>query len=217
MNYKFTNTTRHFAKNGTSIARFGARTLAVAGVMLAGITPSFALELHSSDFAPNGTLAQQQVFNGFGCTGENISPTLEWSDVPDGTQSFALMVHDPAAPTGSGWWHWVVIDIPASMRSLPQNAGAVASTATMANDSKGTVGSMGAMRQLKTDFGQPGYGGPCPPLGDAPHPYNFTLFALDVPKIDVDDTASAALVGYMVHGHTIASTTLTGLYGRKAQ
>ena len=211
MRYKVRPTAPHTPKNTTFFARNGIRALAFVGGILAGIAPSFALELHSSDFTQNGTLAEQQVFNGFGCSGDNISPALAWSDVPDGTKSFALMVHDPAAPTGSGWWHWVVIDIPASLRSLPQNAGNVSSTATSGDNSKSP------MRQLKTDFGQPGYGGPCPPLGDAPHPYNFTLFALDVPSIDVDDNASAALVGYMVHAHTIASTTLTGLYGRTAQ
>ncbi|WP_417844693.1 YbhB/YbcL family Raf kinase inhibitor-like protein [Thalassospira sp.] len=175
----------------------------IALTMAAIIRPASALELHSSDFADNGPLADAQVFNGFGCKGGNLSPALSWSDVPDGTKSFALMVHDPDAPTGSGWWHWVVTDIPADRRSLPQNAG----DATNPNAIPGA-------HQLKTDFGLPGYGGPCPPVGDAPHPYQFTLFALDVAALEMDANASTALVGFMVHAHTIARTTLTGTYGR---
>jgi Raf kinase inhibitor-like YbhB/YbcL family protein len=114
------------------------------------------------------------------------------------------MVHDPDAPTGgSGWWHWVVTDIPATVDALPTGAGA-------SDGSKAIPGT----RQISTDFGQPGWGGPCPPVGDKPHRYVFTLYALDVPKLDLPAGATAALVGYMANSHSLGKASLTGLYGR---
>ena len=161
--------------------------------------------LTSPDIAPGKTIATAQVFNQFGCTGGNISPALSWSNAPAGTQSFALLMHDPDAPTGSGWWHWVVFNIPAATTSLPQGAG----------DGKKKLMPQGAI-QSRTDFGADGYGGPCPPTGDKPHHYQITVFAVDVDKLPdaKNDMASAALVGFDLHFHTLAKATLTGLYGR---
>jgi phosphatidylethanolamine-binding protein (PEBP) family uncharacterized protein len=76
------------------------------------------LTLTSTDIAPGGRIAEAQIFNGFGCKGANVSPALSWSGAPPGTKSFALLVHDPDAPTGSGWWHWLIYNIPASVSSL---------------------------------------------------------------------------------------------------
>src|SRR6266567_4119947 len=127
-------------------------------------------KLASPDIRPNGPIALEQVFNGFGCSGQNISPALKWSGAPADTKSFALLVHDPDAPTGgSGWWHWVVYNIPADAKSLPAGAGKADGKALP----KGAV-------QGNTDFGSPGYGGPCPPQGSGNHHYNFTLYALKV-------------------------------------
>ena len=165
--------------------------------------PTFVLR--SPDFRANGTLSMEQVFGGFGCTGQNISPALNWSGAPAGTKSFALLVHDPDAPTGgAGWWHWLVLNIPASATGLPKDAG------------KGDGSNLpaGAV-QIATDFGMPGWGGPCPPVGDKAHRYHFTLYALSVDKLDVGG-GSASLAGYMVNGNTIAKTTLTGKFARKA-
>jgi len=163
------------------------------------------MTLSSPDIKDGGTIANQQVFKGFGCTGDNISPALSWSGAPANTKSFAISIYDPDAPTGSGWWHWVVYNIPASTTSLPKDAG---------DPSKGLL-PKGAV-QSRTDFGTVGYGGPCPPPGDKPHHYRITVFALDVDQLPnaKGDAASAALVGFDINFHTLAKATLTGMYGR---
>ena len=158
--------------------------------------------LKSADFAQGQTLAAAQVFNGFGCSGGNVSPALAWSNAPAGTKSFALLVHDPDAPTGSGWWHWVVYDIPASVSALPAGAG----------DPKKGLLPPGA-QQGRTDFGTAGYGGPCPPPGK-PHRYYFRLYALKVAKLEVPADASAALIGFNVNAAALGKAELMGLYGR---
>jgi hypothetical protein len=158
--------------------------------------------LTSTDIAPGGRIAEAQVFNGFGCQGGNVSPALTWSGAPAGTRSFALLVHDPDAPTGSGWWHWVVYNIPATSTSLPAGAG----------DPRKGLMPAGAV-QARTDFGTPGYGGPCPPPGK-PHHYNFRLYALKVVKLEVPADAMPALIGFNVRANELAHAELTGLYGR---
>ena len=182
--------------------------VAAAALALAAFTgapANAAMKLTSPDIKPSGKIADEQVYSGFGCTGKNISPALSWSGTPPkGTKSFALTVYDPDAPTGSGFWHWVVFDIPPTATSLPKNAGDVKSNLAPA----GTV-------QSRTDFGVPGYGGPCPPKGDKPHRYIFTLFAVDVDKLQVPGPdVSAAVVGFMLHFHTLGKATFTGKYGR---
>jgi Raf kinase inhibitor-like YbhB/YbcL family protein len=161
--------------------------------------------LASPDIKPNARIKDEQVFNGFGCTGKNISPTLEWKNAPKGTKSYALLVHDPDAPTGgSGWWHWLVVNIPADVTKLPAGAGGA----------DGSAVPKGA-QQVNTDFGAPGWGGPCPPAGDKPHRYNFTVYALKVDKLDLPQGATAALAGFMVNANSLGTATLTGLYSRK--
>ncbi len=165
------------------------------------VTEKFVLT--SSDFAPNGSISMEQVFGGFGCTGKNISPALAWSGAPEGVKSFALLVHDPDAPTGgAGWWHWLVVNIPANTTLLAKDAG-------QEDGSKLPAGAL----QVITDFGSSGWGGPCPPVGDKPHHYNFTLYALNVDRLDVSG-ASASLVGYMINGNAIGKASLTGMFGR---
>jgi len=172
----------------------------VSGATLAA--EPFTLE--SAEIKPGATIAKAQVFKGFGCEGGNVSPSLKWTGTPAGTKSFALMVYDPDAPTGSGWWHWVMFNIPASVTSLPLGAGNPAGGQTP----KGAV-------QSRSDFGKPGYGGPCPPQGDKPHRYVFTLYALKVDKLDADENASGALVGYMANANSLGKASFTGTYGRK--
>ncbi|GGD45831.1 kinase inhibitor Raf [Malaciobacter pacificus] len=166
-----------------------------------GLTASFLFAnnftLTSSDL--KGQLTNTQVFNGFGCEGENISPQLSWSDAPKGTKSFALTVYDPDAPTGSGWWHWIVFDIPKSKTTLETGFGN--------KEQKDVVQSM-------TDFGKTGFGGACPPVGDKPHRYIFTIHALDVEKLGLDEKADSALVGYYLNAHTIGKSSLISYYGR---
>jgi Raf kinase inhibitor-like YbhB/YbcL family protein len=157
--------------------------------------------LSSADLK-NGGFADAQVLNTFGCSGGNVSPELSWTNAPAGTKSFVLTMFDPDAPTGSGFWHWVVVNIPATSSKLPN--GASKNTATL------PVGTL----ETRTDLGAPGYGGPCPPAGTRPHRYVFTLHALEVEKLDVDVQTSAALVGFNVHMHEIGQASLTAEYGR---
>lgn len=159
-----------------------------------------AFVLTSPDFTDGATLPQAQVYNGMGQTGQNVSPALEWKNAPAGTKSFVVTVYDPDAPTGSGWWHWVVANIPSGVTALPEGAGS------------GKGGLPEGAVQVRTDFGVPGYGGAAPPPGPA-HRYIFTVHALDVHGLDVKPDSSPALVGFMVHHHKLASASLTALYG----
>lgn len=159
-----------------------------------------AFELTSPGFDEGDTLEMENVFDGFGCTGGNVSPALAWSDPPEDTQSFVLTMYDPDAPTGSGWWHWVVYNIPADTTELPEGAG----------DGEGLP--QGAV-EGRTDFGATGYGGPCPPPG-TPHRYVFTLTALKVPALEVPEGATAALIGFMTNANALDKATLTLKYGR---
>jgi hypothetical protein len=177
-----------------------AALLALAATSTATQTARFTLT--SPDFKQSGRLAQKQVYNSFGCSGGNVSPALSWANAPAGTKSFAVTVYDPDAPTGSGWWHWVIFNIPASARGLPAGAGDPAKRLAPAGSVQGN-----------TDFGAPGYGGPCPPPGK-PHHYVFTVYALKTDKVDVPANATAAMVGFNLNGNLLAKATLTGLYGR---
>jgi Raf kinase inhibitor-like YbhB/YbcL family protein len=180
------------------------RTLFVAialGLALPALAAGGKFTLVSKDVKAGGSLTEKQVFNGFGCKGENTSPHLSWSNPPEGTKSFVVTIYDPDAPTGSGWWHWVVYNIPANVTELPTGAGS------------GTGLPAGAV-QGKTDFGTPGFGGACPPPGDKPHHYVFTVYALKTDKLDVPPDATAALIGYMTHANMIGSATFTSTYAR---
>jgi Raf kinase inhibitor-like YbhB/YbcL family protein len=160
--------------------------------------------LTSPDFAPGATLKDEQAFDSFGCTGQNVSPALAWTGAPKDTKSFALLVHDPDAPTGgAGWWHWLVYNIPAATTELRKGAGKADGSALPPGAASGI-----------TDYGAPGYGGPCPPEGDKPHRYVFTLYALKETKLDVPKDAKASLIGFMVNASAIGKATLTGMYGR---
>lgn len=168
------------------------------GAQAAGFT------LSSPTIKPGSMLSDAQVFKGFGCEGKNISPALKWSGAPGGTKSYAVTVYDPDAPTGSGWWHWVVYNIPASASELPEGAGAA--------DGKGMPA--GAV-QGRTDFGSAAFGGACPPAGDKPHRYIFTVYALKTDKIEAPADASAALVGFMVNANKLGKASFEAKYGRK--
>ena len=149
--------------------------------------------LKSQQLKDGGTMAEAHVLNGFGCAGKNISPELSWQNPPAGTKSFAVTVYDPDAPTGSGWWHWVIFNIHTTVRKLSANSG----NDDFAAAPKGSIQSM-------TDFGKSGYGGACPPKGHGPHRYIFTVFALDVESLALDATATAAMVGYYLNQHALA-------------
>jgi Raf kinase inhibitor-like YbhB/YbcL family protein len=161
-------------------------------------------QLQSVDIAAGQAIAQTFAFNGFGCTGQNTSPALSWSNAPAGTKSFAVMVHDPDAVTGgAGFWHWVIVNLPAGANGLVRGAGTA--------DGKALPE---AARQIATDFGSPGWGGPCPPAGDKPHRYTFTVYALKVDKLDLPPTATASLSGFMVNANAIGKASFTSTFGR---
>lgn len=164
--------------------------------MLTGLLMAEGLTLTSKDL--KGQLSITEVFNGFGCTGKNISPELSWKNAPKETKSFAVTVYDPDAPTGSGWWHWLVFNIPVSIQGL----------------TKGVDLSKTAVVESMTDFGSTGFGGACPPEGDKAHRYIFTVHALDLEKLDLDSTANPALVGYYINAHTISKASLISYYAR---
>ncbi len=170
---------------------------------LAVAMPAHAFEFSSPDLKGKKIIPDQFVFNGFGCSGQNQSPALTWKDAPKDTKSFAILVHDPDAPTGgSGWWHWLAYNIPVSTTSLPTNAGVENSTVLPA----GTVQSI-------TDFSKAGWGGPCSPVGRK-HRYVFTIYALKVDKLDLPATSMPALVGFMVNQNAIAKASFTAHFSR---
>ena len=181
-------------------------TLLLAAAALTGAMSVRKFTLTSSDVHQGKTVPDANVFNGMGCTGQNISPALAWGDPPAGTKSFALTVYDPDAPTGSGWWHWVVYNIPASTMSLPAGAG----------DASKNLLPSGAV-QGNTDFGAPGYGGPCPPKGSKVHHYHFTVFALKVDKLDLPTSATAAYVGFNLNANALAKAELNPPVGHEIE
>ncbi|NUN67882.1 YbhB/YbcL family Raf kinase inhibitor-like protein [Pseudanabaena biceps] len=146
--------------------------------------------LISDDFREGETLPDALVY-----AHGNRSPHLKWSGAPEGTKSFAVTCYDPDAPTGSGFWHWTVANIPAGVTELPAGgpvpAGAV---------------------EGRTDYGPPGFGGAAPPAGHGPHRYIFTVFAVDVERLDVTPDDSGAKFGFNLHFHTLAKAQLTGVY-----
>jgi Raf kinase inhibitor-like YbhB/YbcL family protein len=182
----------------------GAPAIVCALLLSAPADSAQPFQLQSADIASGQAVAQRFAFNGFGCTGQNISPALNWSHAPAGAKSFAVMVHDPDAVTGgAGFWHWVVINLPAASTGLAQGVGTADGRALPET-----------ARQVATDFGTPGWGGPCPPVGDKPHRYTFTVYALKVEKLDLPSTATASLAGFMVNANAIGRASFTSTYGR---
>ena len=149
--------------------------------------------LLSNHFTDGGTLPDAQVQ-----AKGNSSPHLRWSGAPAGTRSFAVTCYDPDAPTGSGFWHWTVANIPADVTELLEDA-------SSGGLPRGAV-------EGRTDFGAPGYGGAAPPPGHGPHRYIFTVFAVDVPQLDVTPDNSGAVFGFNLHFHTLATASLTATY-----
>ncbi|WP_298609110.1 YbhB/YbcL family Raf kinase inhibitor-like protein [uncultured Thiothrix sp.] len=176
--------------------------IALFTYILANNCMAESFTLTSPNFKTDQPMSKEQEFNGFGCSGGNHSPALAWSGIPDGTKSLALTVYDPDAPTGSGWWHWLVFNIPADTKSLIANINA---------DGKGLP--TGAI-QSRTDFGEAGFGGACPPQGDKPHHYQFTLYALKTNKLELTADAMPAMVGYMLNTNSLGKATLVTTYQR---
>jgi Raf kinase inhibitor-like YbhB/YbcL family protein len=151
------------------------------------------MNLKSSAFFSNQSIPRKYT-----CDGPDLSPPLEWSGVPDGTHTFALIVDDPDAPAGT-WVHWVVYDLPGESRTLPEG---VSTTETLPRG--------GA--QGRNNFGRIGYGGPCPPPG-RPHRYVFKLYALDA-RVNLPPGATKAVLLKAIEGHIKTEAQLVGAYGR---
>ncbi len=182
-----------------------SRTFFIGVVFLATTQTSQAADftLTSPQLQPGKTMDNEQVLNGYGCQGSNISPELYWQNSPENAKSYAVTVYDPDAPTGSGWWHWVMFNIPAEVTGLERNAGGKQSNLR-------PIGSI----QSRTDFGSPGYGGACPPRGHGMHRYVFSVHALNTEKLNLDANATAAMVGFFINQHVIAKAELTVTYSR---
>lgn len=148
-----------------------------------------------------GQATNKQFANVFGCKGENISPQLSWENAPTGTQSFAVTIYDKDAPTGSGFWHWLIFNIPSTITELKSGAGEVAKA----------LAPKEAIQSI-TDFGFHGYGGPCPPPG-APHEYLVTVYALKS-KLDLDKNAMPAVVGFYLNSNALAKASIV-FYGKQ--
>ena len=167
-------------------------TLSFSSAVFAG-----TFKVSSQDIAQGEFMPKAQEFTGFGCEGGDLSPQLEWSDAPKGTKSFAITAYDPDAPTGSGWWHWQIVNIPSTVTEVAAGAGST----------KQELAPKGSM-QIENDYGSRGFGGACPPKGHGVHHYRFTVHALSVEKLELPANASGALTGYMINANTIATSTI---------
>lgn len=163
--------------------------------------PQFSIS--SADISPQSLITIKHVFDGFGCVGDNISPEFSWENAPKDTKSFALTIYDPDAPTGSGWWHWLVLNIPPNYDRIAQGFG-----------SKNSFSLADNINQIRNDYGSYSFGGPCPPVDDKPHRYIVTLHALKTDKININKNSSAALAGFLINANSIAKASFASYYGR---
>jgi len=176
--------------------------ISLSSTLLTTTVLADSFTLSSKDIRHGEFMAKAHEFKGFGCDGGNLSPQLSWSNTPEGTKAFAVFAYDPDAPTGSGWWHWQAVNLPVNVTNLPTGAGTP-------NSDKIAEGSV----QISNDYGQKGFGGACPPPKNGAHRYQFTVHALSK-KLELPDNASAALTGYLVNAHSLASSTIEALYKR---
>ncbi|MFN8993240.1 MAG: YbhB/YbcL family Raf kinase inhibitor-like protein [Alphaproteobacteria bacterium] len=181
----------------------GAALIAFMLAAATAVDAAPSISLSSRNITPGKPLANEQVYNSFGCTGKNLSPQLAWSNIPPGTRSLAITMFDPDAPTGSGWWHWVVFNIPVSTMTLQEGA----------SGKTGPENIPAGAIESRTDFGTTGYGGACPPPGRT-HRYITTLWALNVDLLPLDKDASGAMVGFYLNQHRIASVSLSATFRR---
>ena len=175
------------------------------GAVNAAQAPQSSLELTSPDLPAGKPIPAMFMADTFGCHGPNVSPALKWNHAPPGTRSFAITMFDPYTPPVSGWWHWVVYDIPATISELPRGAG-----------SAGNRGLPAGARQARPDGDapEPHYYGPCPDEGDPPHPYTITVYALSVEHLNVAPTSTPANVDYVISSKVLAKSTLVRPFSR---
>ena len=191
----------HSSRGGVA-AKLVQAFLMIAFWLVSGLALAEEFTLSSTTFSEGDRMHRAQLYTGLGCGGENISPQLRWQGAPEGTRSFAVLMHDPDAPRDNGWWHWVVFNIPAGVSELPEGAG----------DPK--AGLIPEATQSRTDFGNPGYGGACPPPGHGDHRYQFTVYALNVEQLPLDENSSVAKVVSQINASKLAEAQLEVIYGR---
>jgi Raf kinase inhibitor-like YbhB/YbcL family protein len=175
-------------------------------ILIAAIFASIAANAQTFTLKSNelgGQATNKQVLNGFGCNGENKSPQLFWENAPSGTKSFAVTIFDEDAPTGSGWWHWLIFDIPASIKELKSDAG----------NTQLKIAPTGATQSIN-DFKTYGYGGVCPPENSKAHRYVVTVYALKTDKLGLDQNANPAMVGFMLEQNVIEKSSLIFYFKR---
>lgn len=172
----------------------------LGGFCMGNIEPAHAdsFTITSNSFKDGGVLPNAQIYNHFGCTGKNISPHLKWQGAPKNTKSFAIIAHDPDAPRPEGWYHWIVLNIPADISSLKEGQ--------QINH---------PMMQIKNDFGGIKYGGACPPKGHGLHHYNFTIYALDIVALLPSPGTTPQSIAKQIKNKAIGSATITAVYGRE--
>ena len=156
----------------------------------------------STDIDDGQPLGAVHAYAGAADGAENASPQLAWSGYPEGTKSFVVTCYDPDAPTPSGFWHWVLVDVPAAITDLATNAGAA------------DVPLPGNAFHVRNDWSSRDYGGAYPPDGDGPHRYYFVVHAVDVETLGVDDDASAAVVSFNLAFHTLARAQIVSTFER---
>jgi Raf kinase inhibitor-like YbhB/YbcL family protein len=183
-------------------------TMAAAVLAAAVFGPALAadFQLTSADIGPDKPLAQDFVFSGYGCTGGNLSPALQWSGAPQGTKSYAVALFDPDAMQGRGFWHWLMVNIPANVTSLSRDAGK--------ND--GSKLPSGAA-QIRNGFRVVGYSGSCPPAADEPHGYVMTVYALKVSALELAADATSPSMLAAIEANSLGKASLVYHFGRKPQ
>jgi Raf kinase inhibitor-like YbhB/YbcL family protein len=184
---------------GPSTWRRPCHLLATACALLGGAAEAGAMTLTSTTWADGGRIPDRSAYDRAGCSGGNASPQVAWAGAPPGTRSYAVTVFDPDAPGGAGWWHWIVLNIPAATTALPEGAGSGAGSLPA-----------GAL-QARSDWGAARYGGPCPPSGST-HCYVITTYALDVARLAAP--RAGAELDAVLRGHVLASASLVARYGR---
>ncbi|OAJ94014.1 YbhB/YbcL family Raf kinase inhibitor-like protein [Vibrio bivalvicida] len=176
--------------------QLGFTILSIASIAFSGVAS--ALQIYSDDIQEGHPMAKTFEYSGWGCTGDNLSPQLSWKDIPEGTKSFAITAYDPDAPTESGFWHWIALDVPVKTTQLPRGV---------------NITELGG-QEVSIDYGSAGFGGACPPVADGMHRYQFTVWALPKAKLGLDKNTPAAVVGFTLNSIALDKATLTATYTR---